>query len=56
MIPDSGDDWAGLIEEFESIRRDMLRLVEESGDLLRDVGHRITRAVAPTPGSSQTPL
>ncbi|HVH26626.1 MAG TPA: pyruvate kinase [Vicinamibacterales bacterium] len=31
------DEWASLIDEFESIRRDMLRLVEDSGDLLKNV-------------------
>ena len=39
------DEWASLIDDLESIRADMVRLVEDSGDLLRDV-HPEQRASA----------
>ena len=35
----SREECASLIEEFESIRSDMLGLAGDSGDLLRDVHH-----------------
>ncbi len=37
MSQRSGNEFGRLIGEFESIRDDMLRMVEESADLLRDV-------------------
>ena len=41
----ANDDWASLIDELERIRGDMLRLVEDSADALRDV-HPVQRASA----------
>jgi pyruvate kinase len=41
----SSDEWTSLIDEFESIRSDMLRLAADSEDLLRDV-HAEQRASA----------
>jgi pyruvate kinase len=41
----AADQWASLINDFESIRSDMLQLVEDSEDLLRDV-HPEQRASA----------
>jgi pyruvate kinase len=45
MTQEHRDEWTSLISELETIRGDMLRLVEESGDILRDV-HPDQRASA----------
>jgi hypothetical protein len=37
------DDWASLIDDLESIRADMVRLVEDSADVLCDVHPRAAR-------------
>jgi hypothetical protein len=45
------DEWASLIDDLETIHGDMVRLVEDSGDLLRDV-HREWRVSVATSQSS----
>lgn len=37
VTPEHRDEWASLINDLEGIRGDMIRLVDESNDILRDV-------------------